>query len=33
MTVLSAGWLHGGALHIFSNMLWVRQLAPATAEL
>ena len=32
-TVLSAGWLHGGALHIFFNMLWVRQLAPATAEL
>jgi rhomboid protease GluP len=32
-TVLSAGWLHGGALHILFNMLWVRQLAPATAEL
>jgi rhomboid protease GluP len=32
-TVLSAGWLHGGLLHIFFNMLWVRQLAPATAEL
>lgn len=31
-TVLSAGWLHGGLLHIFFNMLWVRQLAPATAE-
>ncbi len=32
-TVLSAGWLHAGLLHILFNMLWVRQLAPATAEL
>jgi rhomboid protease GluP len=32
-TVLSAGWLHGGLLHIFFNMLWVRQLAPEMAEL
>jgi len=32
-TVLSAGWLHGGILHLMFNMLWVRQLAPATAEL
>lgn len=32
-TVLSAGWLHGGALHILFNMMWVRQLAPATASL
>jgi len=32
-TVLTAGWLHGGALHILFNMMWVRQLAPATAEL
>ena len=32
-TVLSAGWLHGGALHILFNMMWVRQLAPATAEM
>ena len=32
-TVLSAGWLHGSLLHILFNMLWVRQLAPATAEL
>jgi len=32
-TLLSAGWLHGGVLHILFNMLWVRQLAPATAEL
>jgi rhomboid protease GluP len=27
-TVLSAGWLHGGALHILFNMMWVRNLAP-----
>lgn len=32
-TVLSAGWLHGGLLHIFFNMLWVRQLGPATADI
>jgi rhomboid protease GluP len=32
-TVLSAGFLHGGVLHIFFNMYWVRQLAPAVAEL
>jgi rhomboid protease GluP len=32
-TVLSAAWLHGNLLHIVFNLLWVRQLAPATAEL
>lgn len=32
-TVLSAGWLHGGLLHIFFNLLWIRQLAPTCAEL
>lgn len=32
-TLLSAGWLHGGLLHILFNMLWVRQLGPATAEI
>jgi rhomboid protease GluP len=32
-TVLSAGWLHGGALHILFNMMWVRQLGPAAVEL
>ena len=31
-TVLSAAWLHGGVLHIAFNMMWVRQLVPATAE-
>jgi rhomboid protease GluP len=30
-TIFSAGWLHGGILHIVMNMLWVRQLAPAVA--
>jgi rhomboid protease GluP len=32
-TVLSANWLHGSILHILFNMMWVRQLGPATAEL
>jgi rhomboid protease GluP len=32
-TVLTAGWLHAGILHIFFNMLWIRQLAPPTSEM
>jgi rhomboid protease GluP len=32
-TVLSAGWLHGGLLHILFNLMWVRQLVPATESL
>ena len=32
-TVLSAGWLHGGLLHILFNVMWIRQLAPAVGEL
>jgi len=32
-TVLSAGWLHGGLIHILFNMLFIRQLAPEVAEL
>jgi rhomboid protease GluP len=32
-TVLSAGWLHGGLLHIFFNLMAARQLAPSTADL
>ena len=32
-TVLSAGWLHGSVLHIVFNMMWVRDLGPATADL
>jgi rhomboid protease GluP len=31
-TVLSASWLHAGVLHILFNMMWVRDLAPATAR-
>ena len=31
-TLLSATWLHGGLLHILFNMLWVRDLGPATAD-
>ena len=33
MDVLSAAWLHAGVLHILFNMMWVRDLAPATARL
>jgi rhomboid protease GluP len=32
-TFLTAGWLHAGILHIFFNVLWIRQLGPAIAEL
>jgi rhomboid protease GluP len=32
-TFLTAGWLHAGALHILFNMMWIRQLAPATSEM
>jgi rhomboid protease GluP len=32
-TLLSAGWLHGGALHILFNVMWVRQLGPAVADM
>jgi rhomboid protease GluP len=32
-TILSAGWLHAGVLHIFFNLLWIRQLGPATADI
>ncbi len=32
-TVLSAGWLHGGALHIVFNILWIRQLGPAVGDM
>ncbi len=31
-TVLSAGWLHGGILHIGFNMMWVNRFGPAVAE-
>jgi rhomboid protease GluP len=32
-TLLSASFLHGSLLHILFNLLWIRQLAPAVAEL
>ena len=32
-TVLSAAWLHGSLLHLVFNLMWVRQLAPAVAEI
>jgi len=32
-TLLSAGWLHGGVLHILFNVMWIRQLAPEIANL
>lgn len=32
-TVLTAGWLHAGVLHILFNVMWIRQLAPAVADL
>jgi len=32
-TLLSASWLHGGGLHILFNLMWIRQLAPPTAEM
>src|SRR5262249_36848032 len=32
-TILSAGWLHAGALHILFNVMWIRQLGPAVADI
>ena len=32
-TVLSAGWLHAGLLHILLNMYWVRQMGPAMTDM
>jgi len=32
-TVITAGWLHASLLHIFFNLMWIRQLAPATSEM
>ncbi len=31
-TIISAGWLHGSLLHIVFNMMWVRDLGPAVAD-
>ena len=32
-TLLTANYLHGGLLHILFNMMWVRNLGPATTEI
>jgi len=32
-TVLSAGWLHAGLLHVAMNMYWVWQMGPGITEL
>lgn len=32
-TVLSAGWLHGGVIHILFNMMAMRQLGPILADM
>jgi len=32
-TILTAGWLHGSALHIVFNLMWVRDLGPVVADL
>jgi rhomboid protease GluP len=32
-TLLSASWLHGGLIHIAFNMMFMRQMGPATAEI
>lgn len=32
-TVLSAGWLHGGIIHLAFNLMWVRSLGGAAIEL
>jgi rhomboid protease GluP len=32
-TVLSAGWLHAGVLHILFNMMWVRNLGPSAVDI
>jgi rhomboid protease GluP len=32
-TLLTAAWLHAGIMHIFFNVLWIRQLGPEIASL
>ena len=32
-TILSATWLHGSLIHIFFNMMWIRQLGPSVIDL
>jgi rhomboid protease GluP len=31
-TIFSATWLHGGIIHIFFNMYWVRMIGPSVIE-
>lgn len=31
-TVLSAGWLHGGLIHLGFNLVWIRHMAPSVAK-
>ncbi len=32
-TLVTAAWLHGGIMHIFFNVMWIRQLGPEIANL
>jgi rhomboid protease GluP len=32
-TLFSASWLHGGLIHLAFNMMFIRQMGPATAEI
>ena len=32
-TVITAGWLHGNLIHIFFNVMWIRQLGPEIATM
>jgi len=32
-TVISAGWLHGGLIHLGFNLLWINQLVPLTSSI
>ena len=32
-TLLSAGWLHGGLIHILFAMMWIRQLGPVCEDI
>jgi rhomboid protease GluP len=32
-TLLTASWLHGGLIHILFNMMYIRQIGPATADI
>jgi rhomboid protease GluP len=32
-SVFTAGWLHGGVLHVLFNVLWIRNLGPSVADI